>query len=46
MTHEEMEDLNSRLDVRNFFQSISKDSIRLKQVQLPVFQGFPSNSTK
>ena len=46
MTDEEMEDLDSRLDVRNFFHSISRDSIRLKQVRLPVFQRFSSNSTK
>ena len=45
MTDQEMEDLDSQLEV-NFFQSISRGFIKLKQVQLPVIQRFLSHSTK
>ena len=45
MTDQEMEDLDSQLEV-HFFQSISRGFLKPKQAQLPAIQRFLSHSMK
>ena len=46
MIDQEMEDLDSQLEESNFFKSISRSFIKLKQVRLSFFQRFLSHPMK
>ena len=46
MIDQEMEDLDLQLEESNFFLSISRSFIKLKQVHLSVFQRFLSHPMK
>ena len=46
MADQEMDNLDSQLEVSNFFQRISRGFIKLTQVQTPLNRRFLSHSMK